>query len=86
MSIISFGVLDKKLIILVLMIIADIIHNIIKEKCEDNLEQRYLGSLEEEVAPVIAAIIMNFTIKQKQVENKQNKKNIKYPIFSFSQD
>ena len=83
MSIISFGVLDKKLIILVLMIIADIIHNIIKEKCEDYLEQRYLGSLEEEVAPLIAAIIMNFTIKQKQVENKQNKKNIKYPIFLF---
>ena len=83
MSIISFGILDKKLIILAIMFSIDMIHLIVCTYIDEYLEYSYLGSLEEEFGPFIAAIIMNFTIKQKQAKNKKNKKSIKYPIFLF---
>ena len=83
MSIITFGIFDKKLIIVAIITIINTIDLIISNETSEDYFEDILCSLLEELGPAIAGIIMNFTIKQKQIKTKKDKKRFKYLIFLF---
>ena len=80
---ISFGAIDKKLLILVLCIIVNLINLIVSNEVPDNYLNDILSSLLDEVGPIIAGTILIFTLKQKQKETKDDKKSFKYIFILF---
>ena len=83
MPIFSYGVLDKKLLLVAIIIIFKIIKLIIEyEVSEDYINDKLLF-IEEEIGPIIASIILYFTFKNKKKKKKETKNNIKYIIFLF---
>ena len=83
MAIITIGIIDKKLILLVFLTILRVIDVIVSYEPSGDYFNSILCSLLEEIGPVIAGIIMNFTIKQKLDIRKEDKRNVKYPIILF---
>ena len=82
MAIISFGILDKKLLLIVLIVITRGINLVISNEFPEEYFNDHLSSLEEEIGPIIAGIIMIFLFKQKQKDSKNNR-HFKYLIFLF---
>ena len=80
---ISLGAIDKKLLILVLCIIVNLINLIVSNEVPDNYLNDILSSLLDEVGPIIAGTILIFTLKQKQKETKDDKKSFKYIFILF---
>ena len=80
---ISFWAIDKKLLILVLCIIVNLINLIVSNEVPDNYLNDILSSLLDEVGPIIAGTILIFTLKQKQKETKDDKKSFKYIFILF---
>ena len=83
MFFISFGVIDKKLLLLVITIIINTINLIINNELPEEYWNDTLASLMEEMGSIIGGIILIFTLKQKQKETKQDQKSFKYIFILF---
>ena len=66
MAIISFGKVDKKLLFLVFIIIVRTTNLIVTNETPEEDSNSILCSLEEEVGPIIAGIIMVIIFKHKE--------------------
>ena len=78
MSIISYGRFDKKLFLVVAMIILEIIDLIIEEEVPYEYINRALYVLEEELGHILIGIILFFILRQQTKEKKESIKSIKY--------
>ena len=78
MAIISYGAVDKKLLILVIMTLVRIIDTIFESEFGEEYLEDVVSGLLREVGPIITAIILIFTLKQKPNKIKKSKKNFKY--------
>ena len=78
MAIISYGAVDKKLLILVIMTLVRIIDTIFESEFGEEYLEDVVSGLLREVGPIITAIILIFTLKQKPNKIKKSKKHFKY--------
>ena len=78
MAIINYGHIDKKLIFIIFIMIARTIYIIVVNEVDYELSNNMFCALEEEIGPIIVGIILNFTLKQKQKEKDEKRKNFKY--------
>ena len=83
MAIISFGILDRKLIIIILIVITRGINLVISNEFPDEYFNDHLSSLEEEIGPIIAGIILNLKFQKKYKKIKEEKKKFKYIFILF---
>ena len=83
MFVISFGVIDKKLLLLFLIIITNTIGLIIGNELPEEYWNDILASLMEEIGAIIMGIILIFTLKQKQKITKKDKKSFKFILILF---
>ena len=83
MNIFSFGVLDKKLYIIIIISIISTINFVVCYKQKQNVNG-ILYKIEEEFGPLIVGIITYFIFKPKNEKNKQRKKSIKDLIILFT--
>ena len=83
MFFISFGVFDKKLFILLLIIIVNLINLFINNELPEEYWNDILSSLMEEVGPIIGGIFLLFTFRQKQKSSKNDRKSFKYILILF---
>ena len=83
MSIISFGILDKKLFLILFFTILREINQIILSNAPDDYYNYYLHALEEDTGTIIAGIIINFLFKQKFKRTDKDKRSFKYLIVLF---
>mgnify|MGYP007102019671 CR=1 FL=1 len=78
MAIISFGRVDKKLIIIIFVLIVEIIDLIISYEIEDEYSLNIITAFIQEIGAVLLGIILLFIFKQK-LQNKESKiKRLKY--------
>ena len=80
MSIISFGFIDKKLLLVALITIFKIIDNVLDNNYSYEYSNYYLNLLESEIGPILASIILYFKFKNKQKHKLKTKKNIKHIV------
>ena len=83
MAFISFGKIDKKLLILVAIIISNLISLIVKDQIPVDYFNDTLWSFEEEIGPIISGIIINITLKHRKKTIKKEKKSFKYILILF---
>ena len=84
MPIIAFGLVDKKLLLIVLVTVVRTINLLIENELTDGYANSYLCSLEEEIGPIIASFIIYYFFKNKQKNtNEKTTKKFKYIIFLF---
>jgi len=83
MSIISFGIIEKKLFLVVFIIIIRILQVILWNKLPPDYTNASLYLIEEEIGPIIAAIIINYKFKNIQKKINTTKKHFKYIIYLF---
>jgi len=83
MAIISLGRIDKKLIFIAILTIARMIDLIIAYNISEDYFDSILSSLEEEIGPIIAGIIMMFLFKQKEKKRERIKRSFKYLFILF---
>ena len=81
MAIISFGRIDKKLNIIAILAIVRLINLIISNEVPGEYSIDILCSINEEMGPIIIAIIMIFLFKQKEKKKNANNKSMKYIVF-----
>ena len=80
MSIISYGFIDKKLLLVVLITIFKIINNVIDNNYSYEYSNFYFSLLISEIGPILASIILYFKFKNKQKHKLKTKKNIKHIV------
>jgi len=83
MFFISLGVIDKKLLLLVISIAINTTNLIINNKLPEEYWEGTLSSLMEEIGSIVGGIILIFTLKQKQKVTKDDKKSFKYIFILF---
>ena len=83
MAIITYGKIDKKLIIIIFIVICSFINVIAKNEAKKEYYNKILDSLEEDIGPILTGIIAYFTFKNKQKEEEKDRKNFKYIIYLF---
>ena len=83
MAIISLGQIDKKLLFIILIIIARTANLIITNEVPDEYSIDIFCSLEEEIGPIIIGLILYFIFKDKMDQKDENRKHFKYIIFLF---
>ena len=84
MAIIAFGKVDKKLILLVFITIVRTINLLISNETPEENSNGILCSLEEEVGPIIAGIILILIFRQKEKKvNKEREDFFKYLLILF---
>ena len=83
MSFISFGIIEKKLFLVVFIIIIRILQVILWNKLPPDYTNASLYLIEEEIGPIIAAIIINYKFKNIQKNINTTKKHFKYIIYLF---
>ena len=83
MFFISLGVIDKKLLLLVISIVINTTNLIINNKLPEEYWEGTLSSLMEEIGSIVGGIILIFTLKQKQKVTKDDKKSFKYIFILF---
>ena len=83
MAFISYGFIDKKLIILAFMIALGLLDNYFENKLFEEYFDDIISSLLREVGPIIAGVILIYTLKQKQNKFQKDKKSFKYIIILF---
>ena len=80
MAFISYGRIDKKLFLVVAMILLKLIDLIINSEVPSEYANGILFIFEEELGPIITGIILYFVFKNQTKEKKESKKSIKYII------
>ena len=85
MAIISFGRIDKKLLIVLILILFQLTTLIIDQKVDGTYVEAEgtFCSLEEEIGPIFGGIILMFIFRNKEKKNVENKKSFKYIIILF---
>ena len=83
MFFISLGVIDKKLLLLVISIVINTTNLIINNKLPEEYWEGTLSSLMEEIGSIVGGIILIFILKQKQKVTKDDKKSFKYIFILF---
>lgn len=84
MAIIAFGKVDKKLIFLVFITIVRTINLLVSNETPEENSNGILCSLEEEVGPIIAGIILILIFRQKEKKvNKEREDFFKYLLILF---
>ena len=83
MAIISLGRIDKKLYLLLILIIIRQIYKIVMKNTPDNYHNFVLDALGEDVGYIIAGIIIKFSFKLKQKKKEKNKRSFKYLTILF---
>ena len=80
MAIISFGRIDKKLLIVLILILFQLTTLIIDQKVDGTYVEAEgtFCSLEEEIGPIFGGIILMFIFRNKEKKNVENKKSFKY--------
>ena len=81
MAIISYGRVDKKLILVFFITVVNILNLILTKKYSNEYSNDYLYNLLEEVGPIIVGLTLHFILKQKP--ESKNRKSIKYLILLF---
>ena len=82
MSIISFGRFDKKLLLMVLMLVVQTAYLIAMYE-GIGLYQSNLVTLEDEVSSIIGGIILHFIFRNKKVNLNTQKKKMFYIYYYF---
>jgi hypothetical protein len=80
MAFISYGRIDKKLFLILAIIILKIIDLIINKEVPDEYFNDALNYLEEDLGPILTGIISYFVFRNQTKEKKESKKSIKYVI------
>ena len=83
MTIIAFGKVDKKLILLVFITIVRTINILVSNEISEENSNGILCSLEEEVGPIIAGTILIFIFRHKEKKGDNGRKSFKYLIILF---
>ena len=83
MWIISLGIIDKKLLFVVAIIINLIVELIVTYKVPEEYANDYLCYIEEDIGTIIGGIVTNFIFKQKQSKKYENKKSFKHWFYLF---
>ena len=83
MAIISIGKIDKRLLLIVFLIIVREINQIITNETQADTFNSYVCALEEDFGTIIAGIIINYLFKQKQKKIDKGKRGFKYLILLF---
>ena len=84
MAIIAFGKVDKKLIFLVFITIVRTINLLVSNETPEENSNGILCSLEEEVGPIIAGIILILIFRQKEKKVKKEREDFfKYLLILF---
>ena len=83
MSFITFGQIDKKLLLIFVITVVRTINLVISNEVPEDYSNSILCSLEEEIGPIIAGIILKLLSKPKKEKSTENKKSFKYIVFLF---
>ena len=83
MAIITFGQVDKKLVLVVLISIVNAINLIVSNEIPEENSNSILSSLDEEVGPIIAGTILILIFRHKEKKGKKERKSFKYLIILF---
>ena len=83
MSIISYGRLDKKLILILLFTILREVYTIIMDNAPDDYHYFRLDALSEDLGYALAGIIMYLIFKKKKNPKEKDKRSFKYLIILF---
>ena len=78
---IAYGQIDKKLILLVFITIVRTINIIVSHN--DETSNGMLCSLEEEIGPIIAGVILYFIFRHKISKSGTEKRSIKHLLILF---
>ena len=81
MTIIKYGKIDKKLIVIIFITILLSLKLILDYKVPDEYSIKIFIDLEEEIGPIISGIIIYYIFKPKKEE--KNRKSFKYIIYLF---
>ena len=83
MAIISYGRLDKKLILILLFTILREVYTIIMDNAPDDYHYFRLDALSEDLGYALAGIIMYLIFKKKKNPKEKDKRSFKYLIILF---
>ena len=83
MAIISYGKIDKKLFLILLLFIVRGISQIILNINSREFYTEYLVALEEDIGSIIAAIVINFFFKNKNKNKGKSIRSFKYLVILF---
>ena len=85
MTLIAFGRIDKKFVLVPILLVADLINLIISKKADENNKQpnKILSVIESDISPIIFGIILYFIFKSKRSKENKKHKSFKYIIYLF---
>ena len=83
MKIISLGQIDKKLLLVVAIIIINIINVVVPKEVNPDYMNDLLYTFTEDLGPLFAGIILHFVFRNKRQKVKESKKSFKYIIIFF---
>ena len=85
MALIAFGRIDKKFVLVPILLVADLIELIISKKADENNKQpnKILSVIESDISPIIFGIILYFIFKSKRSKENKAHKSFKYIIYLF---
>ena len=83
MKIISLGQIDKKLLLVVAIIIINIINVVVPKEVNPDYMNDLLYTFMEDLGPLFAGIILHFVFRNKKQKVKESKKSFKYIIIFF---
>ena len=85
MTLIAFGRIDKKFVLVPILLVADLINLIISKKADENNKQpnKILSVIESDISPIIFGIILYFIFKSKRSKENKAHKSFKYIIYLF---
>jgi len=81
MAIISFGRIDKKLFLILAIIIKQLIELVINQKVPSKYSNAYLSIFPPELGTIIIGVILCFVFKNQTKKKQETKKSIKYIIY-----
>ena len=82
MAIITLGLLDKKLYLIIAIAIVRTINAVVSEE-NDGYYNGVICSMDEEVGSIISGIIIIFIFKPKKKKKREDKSNFKYLFILF---
>ena len=83
MALISFGRIDKKLLLIVFIVIINLIKLIVVMEVNEKYYNKTLINITKEIGAIIIGIFMNCKYKEKQNKIGKNKKSFKYILYLF---
>ena len=73
--IISFGLINKKLLILLIYLISEIINDIITDSIPDDASNSIIFSFENAIGGILSGLLIPYLYKSKKQKSKKSKKN-----------